>query len=97
MGHDVPRGRDDQQSHSEADESTKARSGALVQRYLRIARWLPSYDRSWFRGDTVAALSVWALLVPQSLAYSSIAGVPVQYGLYGRQLRRRPDITRIGW
>jgi len=33
-------------------------------------------------GDAVAGLSVWALLVPQSLAYATLAGVPVQYGLY---------------
>jgi hypothetical protein len=32
--------------------------------------------------DAVAGLSVWALLVPQSLAYATIVGVPVQYGLY---------------
>ena len=32
--------------------------------------------------DGVAALSVWALLIPQALAYATIAGVPVQYGLY---------------
>jgi SulP family sulfate permease len=30
----------------------------------------------------VAGLSVWALLVPQSLAYAALVGVPVQYGLY---------------
>ena len=30
----------------------------------------------------MAAVSVWALLVPQSLAYATLAGVPVQYGLY---------------
>jgi high affinity sulfate transporter 1 len=30
----------------------------------------------------MAGLSVWALLVPSALAYSSVAGVPVQYGLY---------------
>ena len=28
------------------------------------------------------AVSIWAFLIPQSLAYSSIVGVPVQYGLY---------------
>jgi sulfate permease, SulP family len=32
--------------------------------------------------DAVSGLSVWALLVPQSLAYATIVGVPVQYGLY---------------
>jgi high affinity sulfate transporter 1 len=30
----------------------------------------------------MAGLSVWALLVPSALAYASVAGVPVQYGLY---------------
>jgi sulfate permease, SulP family len=51
-------------------------------RYVPIAGWLPSYRREWLAADAVAALSVWALLVPQGLAYATIAGVPVQYGLY---------------
>ena len=54
----------------------------LLQRYLPIFAWLPKYDRTWLKGDALAALSVWALLVPQSLAYATLAGVPVQYGLY---------------
>jgi MFS superfamily sulfate permease-like transporter len=32
--------------------------------------------------DAVAALSVWALLIPQSLGYATLAGVPVQHGRY---------------
>jgi high affinity sulfate transporter 1 len=47
-----------------------------------VLSWLPHYRRAWLRDDGVAALSVWALLVPQALAYATIAGVPVQYGLY---------------
>jgi high affinity sulfate transporter 1 len=43
---------------------------------------LPHYKTDWLRFDVIAALSVWALLVPQSIAYGSIAGVPVQFGLY---------------
>jgi len=54
----------------------------LLRRYLPITAWLPAYDRSGFAGDAVAGLSVWALLVPQCLAYATLAGVPVQYGLY---------------
>lgn len=53
----------------------------LLQRHVPILGWLPSYDRSALSGDAVAALSVWALLIPQSLAYASLAGVPAQYGL----------------
>ena len=53
-----------------------------MRRFLPIVGWLPSYDRRWLAADAVAGLSVWALLVLQSLAYAAIAGVPVQYGLY---------------
>lgn len=54
----------------------------ILKRYLPITVWLPSYERKWLTGDIVAALTVWALLVPEALAYAGIAGVPVQYGLY---------------
>ena len=53
-----------------------------LKRYLPILFWLPRYKAEWLRFDVIAALSVWALLVPQGIAYSSIAGVPAQYGLY---------------
>jgi SulP family sulfate permease len=51
-------------------------------KYLPIVDWLPHYKPEWLRFDIIAALSVWALLVPQSIAYGSIAGVPLQFGLY---------------
>ena len=54
----------------------------VLRRYLPIAAWLPAYHRGAPAGDAVAGLSVWALLVPQCLAYAVLAGVPVQYGLY---------------
>jgi sulfate permease, SulP family len=53
-----------------------------VRRYMPILEWLPRYDRRRLSSDALAGLSVWALLVPQSLAYATLAGVPVQYGLY---------------
>jgi MFS superfamily sulfate permease-like transporter len=61
--------------------ATRATIGA-VRRYVPILTWLPSYDRRWLAADALAGLSVWALLVPQSLAYATLSGVPVQYGLY---------------
>jgi high affinity sulfate transporter 1 len=54
----------------------------LLARYLPILHWLPHYNKAWLTGDIVAGLSVWALMVPQSLGYAAISGVPVQYGLY---------------
>ena len=53
-----------------------------MKRWLPILSWLPGYRGHLLRADAVAAVSVWALLVPQSLAYATLAGVPVQYGLY---------------
>src|SRR5215210_4590203 len=67
--------------------TTSARQGSgaalsHLRRYVPILGWLPKYERRWLKPDAVAGLSVWALLVPQSLAYASLVGVPVQYGLY---------------
>jgi high affinity sulfate transporter 1 len=45
-------------------------------------RWLPAYRRQWLSRDLVAGLTVWAVLVPESLAYASIAGVSPVVGLY---------------
>ena len=43
---------------------------------------LRNYQRDWIRGDAVAGLTVWAVLVPSALAYATIAGVPPVVGLY---------------
>ncbi|MDP4300397.1 SulP family inorganic anion transporter [Leptothrix discophora] len=57
----------------------------------RWQRWLPSvplldwgrrYDRSTFGSDLVAALIVTVMLIPQSLAYALLAGLPAEVGLY---------------
>ena len=55
---------------------------AALKKTFTVLEWLPHYKSAWLRFDIIAALSVWALLVPQGIAYSSIAGVPAQYGLY---------------
>jgi sulfate permease, SulP family len=43
---------------------------------------LHGYRREWLRGDLIAGLTVWAILVPEALAYASIAGVSPVVGLY---------------
>ena len=49
----------------------------VLQRYLPIVDWLPKYRwGEWLRFDVLAALTVWALLIPEAMAYAGIAGVP---------------------
>jgi sulfate permease, SulP family len=43
---------------------------------------LRGYRRDWLRPDLLAALSLWAVLVPQALAYGQLAGLPPVNGLY---------------
>jgi len=53
-----------------------------------LTAWLPGlvglrgYSRSWFRGDVQAGLSVAAYLVPQALAYATVAGLSPVVGLW---------------
>ncbi|XP_078467204.1 sodium-independent sulfate anion transporter isoform X2 [Lampetra planeri] len=44
--------------------------------------WLPGYTLRSARMDLVAGLTVGLTVVPQSLAYAQVAGLPAQYGLY---------------
>lgn len=49
---------------------------------LPITAWLKSYNHSKFGQDATAAFIVTMLLIPQSLAYALVAGVPPEVGLY---------------
>ena len=44
--------------------------------------WLRHYQRDWLSGDMIAGLIVTVMLIPQSLAYAMLAGVPPEIGLY---------------
>ncbi|MEI7782806.1 MAG: sulfate permease [Betaproteobacteria bacterium] len=50
--------------------------------FLPILAWGRSYDRATLSRDLVAALIVTIMLIPQSLAYASLAGLPPEVGLY---------------
>lgn len=53
-----------------------------LKRYLPILQWAPEYRRSQATSDLVAAAIVTVMLIPQSLAYALLAGLPAQTGLY---------------
>jgi MFS superfamily sulfate permease-like transporter len=54
----------------------------VTRRRLPLFSSLGGYDRRWLRGDVIAGMTVWAVLVPEALAYASIAGVSPVVGLY---------------
>ena len=53
-----------------------------LKRYLPILEWAPCYTRQAFADDIGAAIVVTIMLIPQSLAYALLAGLPVEAGLY---------------
>ncbi|MGR3583059.1 MAG: SulP family inorganic anion transporter, partial [Pseudooceanicola nanhaiensis] len=53
-----------------------------VRRYLPILEWGRSYDGQTFSSDLMAAMIVTIMLIPQSLAYALLAGLPAEMGLY---------------
>jgi sulfate permease, SulP family len=59
-----------------------ARPATIVQRLLPVLGWLPAYRREWLLPDFLAGLAVWAVMVPESMAYAGILGVPPIMGLY---------------
>ena len=51
-------------------------------RFVPISFWLASYEKGYLAADLVAALTVWALVIPEAMAYASLAGMPPETGLY---------------
>ena len=49
---------------------------------IPITDWLPRYQRAFLRGDVIAGIALAGLLVPESMGYAEIAGLPPQAGLY---------------
>ena len=45
-------------------------------------QWLRSYPKEWLRPDIFAGLTAAAVVIPKAMAYATIAGLPVQVGLY---------------
>ncbi|CRL52526.1 SulP family inorganic anion transporter [Pseudomonas sp. URMO17WK12:I11] len=47
-----------------------------------LPEWLGDYQQGWLKGDAIAGLTAAAVVIPKALAYATIAGLPVQIGLY---------------
>lgn len=55
----------------------------ILYKRVPVLSWLPKYNANDAVGDLVAGFTVGLTVIPQALAYSSIAGLPAAYGLYG--------------
>ena len=53
-----------------------------LRRYMPIFDWGRTYDRKAFSNDMIAAVIVTIMLIPQSLAYALLAGLPPEAGIY---------------
>lgn len=65
-----------------ARQPSFAWSNLALRRLLPFLEWLPGYRTGHLKGDLVAGLTVALVLVPQSMAYAQLAGLPAYYGLY---------------
>ena len=49
---------------------------------MKILDWLVGYRKDWLRPDIIAGLITAAVVIPKAMAYATVAGLPVQAGLY---------------
>ncbi|WP_250656891.1 SulP family inorganic anion transporter [Alkalimarinus coralli] len=57
-----------------------------LSRRLPFLKWAKRYDKTTFVADSIAAMVITIMLIPQSLAYALLAGLPPQMGLYASLL-----------
>lgn len=71
----------------------KNKSNSIVTTLLPFLLWFP-LKRDKLRADLIAGITVALILVPQSMAYAQLAGLPVVYGLYASLL---PVVVASMW
>jgi sulfate permease, SulP family len=54
----------------------------MMRALIPAAGWLARYERPWLKADLVAGLTTAAVVIPKAMAYATIAGLPVEIGLY---------------
>ena len=59
-----------------------AKVPSFVHRSFPILSWIPAYRHEWLVSDVFAGLALWAVMVPEGMAYAGIVGVPPIMGLY---------------
>ncbi len=75
-----------QDNQTESKQEEKIGILDVVSRVFPFIRWFKYYTGSQFRADFISGLTVALVLIPQSMAYAQLAGLPPYYGLYAALL-----------
>ncbi len=67
---------------AQQSDKERTKAPAKLERYFPILSWGRTYNRSFLTDDLMAAVIVTIMLIPQSLAYALLAGLPPVVGLY---------------
>lgn len=59
-----------------------AQTSHVTSRHVPLLTWLRGYEHSWTKSDLLAGVTAAAIVVPKALAYATVAGLPIQVGLY---------------
>src|SRR5262245_18984260 len=61
---------------------SSAEAVPAAHKFFPIIDWFPAYRRDWLFPDFLAGVALWAVMVPEGMAYAGIVGVPPIMGLY---------------
>src|SRR3954466_8718863 len=54
----------------------------ILEKYLPVSTWLPAYKKAFVRWDLIAGITLASFVLPESMAYATLAGVPTYFGIY---------------
>jgi high affinity sulfate transporter 1 len=64
---------------TQEDSMSSDRFGSFL---IPVPEWIRDYQKQWIRWDVIAGLTAAAVVIPKAMAYATIAGLPVEVGLY---------------
>src|SRR3954468_18684935 len=53
-----------------------------IRSFLPIIKWLPLYQSNFFKWDLIAGVTLAFFVLPESMAYATLAGLPTYFGIY---------------
>src|SRR6516225_3065874 len=72
----------DREYRIDTSRGEKSNVASRLKSALPVFEWLRGYQNDWLRPDVIAGLTAAAVVIPKAMAYATIAGLPVQVGLY---------------